>query len=41
MAVLAVRNVIPRGDLLIAVLPLAVVGVALIALPAKVTVAGY
>ena len=32
MAVQAFRNVIPRGDLLAAVLPLVVVGVALIAL---------
>ena len=36
MAVQAFRNVIPRGDLLAAVLPLVIVGVALIALaPAK------
>jgi hypothetical protein len=36
MAVQAFRNVIPRGDLLNAVLPLAIVGVALIVLaPAK------
>jgi hypothetical protein len=36
MAVQAFRNVIPRGDLLDAVLPLAIVGVALIVLaPAK------
>jgi hypothetical protein len=41
MAVQAFRNVIPRGDLLGAVLPLVIVGVALIALaPAKVRVAG-
>ena len=41
MAVPAFRNVIPRGDLLGAVLPLAIVGVALIVLaPAKVRVAG-
>ena len=32
MAVQAFRNVIPRGDLLDAVLPLAIVGVALIVL---------
>jgi hypothetical protein len=36
MAVQATRNMIPRADLLHAVLPLAIVGVALIALaPAK------
>lgn len=36
MAVQALRNLIPRGDLLIAVLPLVIIGVALIALaPAK------
>jgi hypothetical protein len=41
MAVQAFRNVIPRGDLLGAVLPLVIVGVALIALaPARVRVAG-
>jgi hypothetical protein len=40
MAVQAFRNVIPREDLLRAVLPLAIVGVALIVLaPAKVRVA--
>jgi hypothetical protein len=40
MAVQAFRNVIPRGDLLAAVLPLVIVGVALIALaPAKARVA--
>jgi hypothetical protein len=40
MAVQAFRNVIPRADLLRAVLPLVVVGVALIVLaPAKVRVA--
>jgi hypothetical protein len=41
MAVQAFRNVIPRGDLLVAVLPLVIVGVALIVLaPAKPSVAG-
>lgn len=36
MAVQALRNLIPRGDLLVAVLPLVIIGVALIALaPAK------
>ncbi len=41
MAVQAIRNVIPRGDLLGAVLPLVIVGVALIVLaPAKLRVAG-
>ncbi len=41
MAVQAFRNVIPREDLLHAVLPLVIVGVALIALaPAKLRVAG-
>ena len=41
MAVQAFRNVIPRGDLLGAVLPLAIVGVALIVLaPEKVRLAG-
>jgi hypothetical protein len=41
MAVQAFRNVIPRGDLLGAVLPLVIVGLVLIALaPAKVRVAG-
>ncbi len=41
MAVQAFRNVIPRGDLLGAVLPLVIVGVALIVLaPAKLSVAG-
>lgn len=40
MAVQAFRNVIPRADLLRAVLPLAIIGVALIVLaPAKVRVA--
>jgi hypothetical protein len=39
MAVQAFRNVIPRADLLHAVLPLAIVGVVLIALaPAKPSV---
>ena len=39
MAVQAFRNVIPRGDLLGAVLPLVIIGVALIALaPAKQSV---
>ena len=39
MAVQALRNLIPRGDLLIAVLPLVIIGVALIALaPAKQSV---
>ncbi len=41
MAVQAFRNVIPRGDLLEAVLPIVIVGVALIVLaPAKEKVAG-
>ena len=41
MAVQAFHNVIPRGDLLVAVLPLVIVGVALIVLaPAKLSVAG-
>jgi hypothetical protein len=41
MAVQAFRNVIPREDLLRAVLPLAIVGVVLIVLaPAKVKMAG-
>jgi hypothetical protein len=41
MAVQAFRSVIPREDLLRAVLPLVVIGVALIVLaPAKVKVAG-
>jgi hypothetical protein len=41
MAVQATRNVIPRGDLLSAVLPLFVIGVALIVLaPARLTTAG-
>jgi peptidoglycan/LPS O-acetylase OafA/YrhL len=41
MAVQAYRNVIPRADLLRAVLPLVVIGAALIALaPAKARVAG-
>src|SRR5713226_943328 len=41
MAVQAFHNVIPRGDLLGAVLPLVIVGVALIVLaPAKLSVAG-
>jgi len=41
MAVQAFRNVIPRGDLLGAVLPLLIVGVTLIVLaPAKLSVAG-
>ena len=36
MAVQALRNLIPRGDLLVAVLPLVIIGVVLIALaPAK------
>jgi len=40
MAVQAFRNVIPRGDLLGAVLPLVIIGVALIVLaPAKLRVA--
>jgi len=40
MAVQALRNVIPRGDLLSAVLPLLVIGLALIVLaPAKLKVA--
>ena len=41
MAVQAFRNVIPREDLLHAVLPIVIVGVALIVLaPAKIKVAG-
>ena len=41
MAVQAFRNLIPREDLLRAVLPLAIIGVALVVLaPAKVKVAG-
>jgi hypothetical protein len=41
MAVQVFHNVIPRGDLLGAVLPLVIVGVALIVLaPAKLSVAG-
>jgi hypothetical protein len=41
MAVQAFRNVIPRGDLLGAVLPFVIVGVALLVLaPAKLSVAG-
>jgi len=40
MAVQAIQNVIPRSDLLVAVLPLFVIGIALVALaPAKVAVA--
>src|SRR6516165_6982298 len=40
MAVQAIHNVIPRSDLLVAVLPLFVIGIALVALaPAKVAVA--
>jgi hypothetical protein len=41
MAVQAFRNVIPRGDLLRAVLPIVLVGVVLIVLaPAKIKMAG-
>jgi hypothetical protein len=41
MTVQAYRNVIPRADLLRAVLPLAIIGIALIALaPAKARMAG-
>jgi hypothetical protein len=41
MAVQACRNLIPRADLLRAVLPLAIIGIALIALaPAKARMAG-
>ena len=41
MAVQAYRNLIPRADLLRAVLPLAIIGIALIALaPAKAKMAG-
>jgi hypothetical protein len=41
MAVQAYRNLIPRADLLRAVLPLAIIGIALIALaPAKARMAG-
>ncbi len=41
MAVQAFRNVIPRGDLVNAVLPIVIVGVALIVLaPAKIRAAG-
>jgi hypothetical protein len=41
MAVQAFRNVIPRGDLLRAVLPIVIVGVVLIVLaPAKIKMAG-
>jgi hypothetical protein len=40
MAVQAFRNVIPRGDLLVAVLPLGIIGVAMIVLaPARIRVA--